>query len=298
MLIGHQKIISELKADADAGLLHHAQIFLGPEHVGKSKVALLLAMHMQCPDESQVILRKHIAEGADPDTIFFHDDGEVLEIEKIRGLIARSSVSHTGRNLIFVIENIGRMKDAAMNALLKTLEEPREGVFFFMTANREQNILETIRSRSRIVKFSTVPDAEILAAFPGDVYAPELALFAIGRPGVFMRLREDKDEFEKYRQMYADVNVFLENPTLPGVFEMVRKYEGKNELLDLLLMRSRFYLLREHAGAHSSASAIPPALVHLDFSKVCEDVENAKNDIMANVNAKLVLENLLIPFVA
>lgn len=291
MLIGHKQIFDRLKAEADSGFLHPSQVFLGPRQIGKSKVALLLAMHMQCPDENQIIARKQIAEGADADTIIFADDGEVLPIEKIRALIARTAQSHTRPNLIVIIENIGRMRIETMNTLLKPLEEPGEGVFFFMTAENDDDIIPTIRSRSRITNFYPVPDADILAACAENPYRDELVRFAMGRPGKLMRLTEDAEYFNSQREMYSIVNKFIENPTLPQVFEMERKFEDKKsvaDLLDILLIRSRAIMLSAQRGT---------ALEHLDFTDMIPKIENAKSDIISNVNLKLVFENLLIPFV-
>lgn len=291
MLIGHKQIFERLSADALAGTLHHAQIFLGPKGVGKSKVALLLAMHMQCPDESQIVLRKQIAEGADFDTIICADDDEVLPIEKIRELIGRIGQSHAKPYLIFIIENIGRMKIESMNALLKTLEEPPANTYFFMTAENESDIIPTIRSRSKIVNFQSVPEKEIFEACRENAYHEELVKFSVGKPGKLMRLMDNQEYFEMHRQMYSDLNRFLERPALPLVFDIVRKYDNKlsaKEFLDLLITRVRIILL---------SGELTPALAHLDFTKIADEIENAKGDIMGNVNVKLVLENLLIPFV-
>jgi len=291
MLIGHKKILERLLIDAAEGRLHHSQIFLGPKSIGKSKVALMLAMHMQCPDESQIVLRKQIAEGADFDTIICADDDEVLPIEKIRELIGRIGQSHTKPNLIFIIENIGRMKIESMNALLKTLEEPPENTYFFMTAENESDIIPTIRSRSKIVNFQSVPEKEIYEACRDNAYHEELVKFAVGKPGKLMRLMNDQEYFEAHRAMYSDLNRFFERPNLPAVFEIVRKYENKlaaKEFLDLLITRVRALLL---------SGEITPVIAHLDFTEVVEKIEIAKSDIMGNVNVKLVLENLLIPFV-
>ncbi len=291
MLIGHKQIFERLKAEVNAGTLHHSQIFLGPKSVGKSKVALMLAMQMQCPDESQIVLRKQIAEGADFDTIIFADDGEVLPIEKIRELIGRIGQSHTKPNLIFIIESIGRMKVEAMNALLKTLEEPPRDTYFFMTAENESDIIPTIRSRSKIVNFQSVPEKEIFEACHDNAYREELVKFSLGRPGKLMKLMNDQEYFEMYRETYLSLNRFFERPTLPQVFEIVRKYENKSaakEFLDLLITRVRSLLL---------SGEVNPSFSHLDFTRVADDIEIAKGDIMGNVNVKLVLENLLIPLV-
>ena len=38
-------------------------------------------------------------------------------------------------------------------------------------------------------------------------------------------------------------------------------------------------------------------LKHLDFTEMLENIEKAKEDLERNVNKRLVLENLFIPFV-
>lgn len=291
MLIGHKQIFERLKSEADAGVLHPAQIFLGPRQIGKSKVALLLATHMQCPDESNVVLRKQIAEGADADTLIFADDGEILPITTARAIVARAAQSHARPNLIFIIENIGRMLIDSMNTLLKVLEEPGEGVFFFLTAENDDDIIPTIRSRSKISNFYPVPDADMLSACAENPYREELVRFAMGRPGKLMRLTEDPEYLNSHREMYSIVNKFFESPSLPYVFEMERKFEDKKllaDFLDILLIRSRAVLLSGERGG---------ALEHLDFTDMIPAIEKAKSDIIAYVNPKLVIENLLIPFV-
>ena len=246
---------------------------------------------MQCPDESNVVLRKQIAEGSDADTIIFADDGEVLPIEKLRAIVARAAQSHARPNLIFIIEKIGRMAPGSMNTLLKVLEEPNEGVFFFLTAESDDDIIPTVRSRSKISTFYPVPDADMLRACAENPYRDELVRFAMGRPGKLTRLTEYTEYLSSHREMYAIVNKFFESPSLPRVFEMERKFEDKkllHDFLDILLIRSRAVLLSGERG---------DALEHLDFTDMIPAIEKAKSDIIAYVNPKLVIENLLIPFV-
>jgi len=290
MLIGHSKIYERLLEDAKAGRLHHAQLFLGPKHVGKTRVALKLAMHLQCPDDSQIVIRKQIIEGADADTLLFLDDGEVIPIEKIRQMIARTGLTHLRPYLIVIIENIGRMKIETMNALLKTLEEPPPGVLFFLTANKEEDIIPTIRSRVQVSNFSTVSDKNLMEVCKEKPFANEIVMFALGRPGKLLRLMEDPEYFAAHQQMYYNLNGFLENPSTSAVFSLLREYE-KNELLqemlDILLHRIRTYAL---------SGKSEPMLAHLDFTLVLEEIESVKYDLKRQVNKRLLLENLLLPF--
>ncbi len=50
----------------------------------------------------------------------------------------------------FILENVDFMPAVCANSLLKSLEEPPPGYFFFLIAQREHTILPTIRSRCMI----------------------------------------------------------------------------------------------------------------------------------------------------
>ncbi len=287
MLIGHQSIFERLKVQAEKGTLHHAQLFIGPEHVGKTKLALELAMVLQ---EANVILRKQMMEGVDADTILLLDEGKALSIKEIRGLIERTHQTHNRPYLVVVIENIGRMKAEAMNALLKTLEEPAEGVVFFLTANKEEDVLATIRSRSQVTYFQTISDAILTEACEDHVYTEQLVMFAMGRPGKLQRLKADRDYLESHQKIHQDISRFLEKPTVQGAFGLSRDYEKhdqRQEMLDILLHRVRTFALSGQS---------PNVLEHLDFTQAMEDLETTKADLKRNVNSKLLLENLLLPF--
>ena len=54
-MIGHGKILETLKKEAHAGRLHHAQLFVGPEHVGKTAAALRLAVFLQGGEENVIV---------------------------------------------------------------------------------------------------------------------------------------------------------------------------------------------------------------------------------------------------
>jgi len=282
MLIGHAAIVERLREEAAAGRFHHAHLFVGPEHLGKTTVALKLATLLQGA-EDQVVVKRQIFEGLDADTVLLLDTGESLPIEEIRGVIERSGQSHLRPYLVVVIENIGRMKPEAMNALLKTLEEPLPETIFFLTAHQEDDVLPTIRSRAHVTRFQTVPDAEMAAACDGHVQTERLLFFAMGRPGKLRRLIDDTVYLEAHEAMLADVLSFMEKPTTAGVFQMTRKFEEDPllpEMLDILLARARTWAL----GGRLSPETV-------------ERIEDAHLALKQNVNTRLLLENLFLSFV-
>lgn len=291
MFVGHEKIFDRLKTLGLAGQLHPAQLFIGPEHVGKTKMALLLAVLLQGAADN-VILKKQIFEGVNSDTLLFLDDGENIPIESVRKIVERAHQSHALPYLIFVIENLGRMKVEAVNVLLKILEEPHENTLFLLTANQEDDVLPTLRSRCHLTQFQTVSDALLLPLCEGNVYSEQLLFFAMGRPGKLRRLLDDKEYFEAHQNILQDLAVFLENPNTPAAFELSRKYEVHpllDEMLDVLLRR---------AYSFARSPKVPSMLSHLDFTFAVEHIESCKHGLKNNVNRKLLLDNLLLTFVA
>ena len=61
-----------------------------------------------------------------------------------------------------LIENLERMSNAAMNAFLKTCEEPLNHRFIFATVSDESAILPTIFSRALVVRFSPLSTSQML----------------------------------------------------------------------------------------------------------------------------------------
>ena len=290
MLIGHKAIFDRLMGEAMSGKLHHAQLFLGPEHIGKTRTAILLAISLQGGDEN-VLIKKNILEGVSADTILLLDKGENLSIEEIRKVRERASQSHNSPYLIVIIENLGRMKSEAMNALLKSLEEPNPDIIFFLTANNEDDVLPTIRSRCTVTRFQTVADNFMREACDGHVQTENLLFFAMGRPGKLVRLMEDPAYFEAHQSILSDLLVFLESPSAPGAFELTRKYEDSlflPEFLDILLRQVR---------AWAPPATLPQNRAYLDIPEILEQIEDASQSIRSNVNVRLVLENLFLFFV-
>ena len=58
---------------------------------------------------------------------------------------------------IFIIDECHQMSKPAQNAMLKLLEDPPQDTIFILCTTEEDKLLETIRSRARILRFQTVP---------------------------------------------------------------------------------------------------------------------------------------------
>lgn len=89
---------------------------------------------------------------------------EVKTIEQVREMKHFVGLS-TNEKLFIHLPNIDHSSEAAQNALLKTLEEPQEQITFLLTAEIEEKVLPTIRSRCEVIYLKHVPNEEAIDKF-------------------------------------------------------------------------------------------------------------------------------------
>lgn len=158
-----------LAAQMASGEVAHSWLLLGPSGSGKRPAALAMAAAANCDVERGVgcghcSVCTRILRGRYPDVHQIAPEGPLIPVDVVRESIipeaARSPFE--GRCKVFVIEEADRMNDAAQNALLKTLEEPQPDTIFVLISDHEDELLETIRSRCRIVRLEPVSEQRIV----------------------------------------------------------------------------------------------------------------------------------------
>jgi DNA polymerase III subunit gamma/tau len=175
----------------------HGYIFSGHRGIGKTTIARILAMALNCrnkigspdrpsPEPCGVCDScKEIRAGNSLDMVEI-DAATNRGIDEIRELrdAARYAPARD-RYKIYLLDEAHQITDAAFNALLKTLEEPPEHVVFMMATTQPEDIPQTIRSRCQHFSFHAVKFADIvtqltqIAAQEGILADPQaLALLA------------------------------------------------------------------------------------------------------------------------
>lgn len=133
----------------------HALLVHGPSGVGKSQLAAHIGASLLCESnrngEPACGLCKQcrlLNNGAHPDRIELHPDGNQIKIDAVRQLIeALAATGHQSQQRVVIIHNAELLNHAAANALLKTLEEPMPGVNLLLVCNSADKLLPTIISR-------------------------------------------------------------------------------------------------------------------------------------------------------
>lgn len=156
---------SVLARMAARGAFPHALLFVGPAGAGKSDVALRTAMVLNCaygiPSEGldgvgacDCRSCRKIRSGVHPDLHRTAPEGPRIRIDRIRDLIHRLSMRpNEARVRVAIIEEAGALNPEAGNALLKLLEEPPDRTVLILTAAQPSDLLPTLVSRCRTLRF-------------------------------------------------------------------------------------------------------------------------------------------------
>lgn len=241
-LTGNEEITKYLAKSIYQGKASSAYIFSGPENLGKNTMAFIFAQALLCQGGGerqadipcgkcgscrQMLIgvapkkRKSLLLAEKTEQLSIHadfhylkkaDDKKNISIEQIRGFIDCLSLSSFGgKNKVGLIKGAETLSDAAANALLKTLEEPRKNVIILLTTSQIDLVPQTIVSRCQILDFRLVDWEKIydflLSEYGlGRAEAKNYARLALGRPALAARLVENPDFRKRYE---ADLDLFF-----------------------------------------------------------------------------------------
>lgn len=208
-ILGHQGIIKKMIDSFEAGKPGQTYLFVGPSGVGKKMTAVGLAQALMCPQSPRGCGKCpscfRVAQGQHENLRIIAPAGAQIKMEQAKEIIEFLSLKSLGGNRVIIIDQANALNAQTANALLKTLEEPPDGTFFFLIAPSVAGIMPTIRSRSRIVQFKPLTMEELAKR----VKAPTWALKAAG--GSFEKLAQLQDgpELELRQKSVEILNVFL-----------------------------------------------------------------------------------------
>jgi DNA polymerase-3 subunit delta' len=177
-ILGHaairQRLLERLGSNSDFGSL----LFVGPDAIGKRRVALELAQRELCFKrtacggcEACIAFKTEPLPKLLPNLLRIAPEGKAgqIKVDAIRddgivegGVIqwAHQAAPH-GCHRWIVIEDAHRLGKSAANMLLKILEEPPPGTFFILLTHRTESVLPTILSRSERVAFGPLAQNEL-----------------------------------------------------------------------------------------------------------------------------------------
>ena len=315
-IVGHVDNIKMLRHMESHNSIPHAVLLSGPSGIGKLMVASVLSTALLCQGTQSRPCGRcpsclQMSYGTHPDFAMIRPDGANIKIEQIRKMQHDVAMApYVSLRRVCIINEAELMTVQAENSLLKVLEEPvGDIVFILITANRLM-LLPTIISRCMMLTFQPLGETVLTQALTDRGFLPEQSKVAArlsgGRMGSALALLEP-DGFAVRNQAQDIIQGLLDNG-MRQVWDTAVILE-KKERKDILQILGYFtYILRDilmlvtGQGVH--------VLFNIDRTewlrqqenlwseqrllKALKVVENARQALNANANARLTSEALLI----
>ena len=280
--------VTRQQLDDFVGAPAHAVILNGPAGSGKQT----LAIHL-----STMVLGLPLAGFTDYPykMIVVSDEGKAIGIEAVReierflSLKVPDNGQAASHNRAIIIQDAHLLSTEAQNALLKTLEEPPSGTFIILTADSEQALLPTIRSRAQSISVKRPEQALVEAYFKskdfGDQAVRQTYAVSGGLPGLMQALLEQTDH--PLVQATEQARKLLSQATYERLLSVDELSKQRQLALDTM------FILQQMARVSLQTAAGPAAV---KWQAVLTASYRAAEALAASAQPKLVLTNLMLSF--
>ena len=168
-VVGQEHITTTLKNQILNNRIAHAYLFCGTRGTGKTSTAKVFAKALNClnlkegePCNECEMCRK-INEGLAIDVTEL-DAASNNGVDKIRDIIDDVKYPpQESKYKVYIMDEVHMLSAGAVNAFLKTLEEPPNNVIFILATTDPQKLPITILSRCQRFDFKRINNSEITA---------------------------------------------------------------------------------------------------------------------------------------
>ncbi len=341
--IGNMRAVEILRRAIQQDRLPHAMIFAGPAGIGKCTLALLIAQRLNCLSpvgdeacdhcpacnriraviESRYLKCQSLKSGGfcgscpncltktkcHPDIKLIEPEKSTIGIGQVREMISEVMFQpFEARFRVVILDPAEQMRAEAHNSLLKTLEEPPSRTIIILVTTNPYMLLETIRSRSRLLQFGEISQEKIAQRLVGEGKTSDEARLAAALSGGSLATAMSFDTNE-YREMRKKAIHFVDLILRRGRFS-----EASEIAADVAKDKQAFQIWTESAGAllqdiyyaaaaperigqrdlinklHEMAQAVPRAAL----VSAIKALQKLKGDLQYNVNRQIALEAMFL----
>ncbi len=327
-IVGHQAVVAFLQRSFARGAVSHAYLMVGPAQVGKTTLAAHWAAVLVCanpqpgamacgacvscvrrlaqthPDHHWVMPEAGSADGSGPPRV------SLERVQELQTKLSRRPV--ISPRTVAVIADAHTLTESAVNAWLKTLEEPRGQTTLVLTAENLLQLPATVRSRCQLLRMSPLPAAEIAAALKArgvsHGMALELAEHAAGCPGRAFEWITDAERRHRFVSGGQQLLALMTQPVherLQSAAALLKTWNAADvpvtsalrEQLQSWTMAARNQLLSAVFVPAAAGEAMPARAVEHDlwrWRNFLDELREAGMMLYAHVNPRLVLETVLL----
>ncbi len=97
-----------------------------------------------------------------PDIYYYNQNEKLITKDEIKELLNNlSKTSQFNNKKIYIINGAEKMSDTVYNAILKTLEEPKDNIYAFLVTKNIDQINDTIKSRCQIIFLNSALEKKV-----------------------------------------------------------------------------------------------------------------------------------------
>ncbi len=309
---GQERAVDRLRRSIDSGRIGSAYLFVGPAGVGKRATAMAFAGALDCQTGGTSACGecrscRDVARGEHPDVAVWRreENKKIFGIPRVREIIASMAMkAYAGPWKVTIVDEADTMNDEAANAFLLTLEEPPPRTVLILIAANARALPETIVSRCQTVVFQPLAPEAVLDLLAAEGVDREQARGVAGvADGSLDLAREMLGEawgksVERAAKWTGDLAAADEPDPLHGEITSLTTRDDADRFLTVVQLALRTSA-RKRAGLEEDAVAGPRALGPFAAAwplpailAAMRTVDRARKDLRANLNVRIVVENL------
>ena len=302
--IGYEKIIEGLFRRVDNGTLSHAHLIIGPNGIGKSILARIFALKILNKEKDIDYV----------DIVNYRPSKASMGVDEVREIIEEvSKRPYEGDKKVIIIHEGSKLTIQAQNALLKTIEEPPQGVYIILLAESLETLLETIKSRCQVYKLTPLNNKQIekyintLGNYSEEEIKASLA-YGEGIPGKAERLLND-DNLSELREIIVnllkDINYAKEDLVLIYENKLENYKAQQDEVLNLMASFIRDIIVSKEVedknkiiniDKYDDIVEIANSLSYKKLNLMLEYIKEGRVNLMNNGSYSLVISVILMGF--
>ncbi len=298
-ILGHEDLKQKLLSQTQQKVFFKSVIFSGPEGIGKKQLATALLQELNCPSSLACGHCDSCLKIQTSKELFLHEvelQNDKVKIESIREMIQFTALTSWVPHRFVVINHVERMTLQAANAVLKTLEEPPEGVHFVLITSNLSQVLPTIRSRCQVMGFSPLNDGILQKMVPS--IEPWQVHWSFGRMSLAKKMVQE--EWQEIRKTAIN---FLHSSQNKSVFEDMQSCMSQPESAEFVIHSWMTYLRDAYVLQAGSEQVIYNEDIRSfaqkfseskNIASLMEEVFQFRQDWLANVDKHLLLDQFSI----